>query len=138
MAVGTTTTRVLETVAARGWLDESPAFFIFRSAWRPTVEAFMDLQKNLRDNAEVQGADFFGVHCDFCHKVADVTLETSSGLPYPNTPGVLSMDIRRPFPEAYQQYPKVDHVHFYGAYIGNYPDLEPDRIRALCALLNQL
>jgi len=51
------------------------------------------------DPNAVSGADLFGVHCDFCHKVADVTLETSSGLPYPNTPGVLSMDIRRPFPE---------------------------------------
>ena len=46
--------------------------------------------------------------------------------------------LRRLFPDEYRNYPKVDHVHFYGAYIGNYPELEPDRIRALCALLNQL
>ena len=53
----------------------------------------------------VSGADTFGVHCDFCHKVADVLLNPSTGLPYPNMPGVLSMDIRRPFtddPERYQ------------------------------------
>jgi len=36
------------------------------------------------------------------------------------------------------QYPKVDHVHFYGYYIGNYPELERDKILALCALLNQI
>jgi CDP-6-deoxy-D-xylo-4-hexulose-3-dehydrase len=36
------------------------------------------------------------------------------------------------------RYPRVDHVHFYGFYIGNYPGLEPDRIDALCALLNSL
>ncbi len=41
----------------------------------------------------------FGVHCDFCHKVADVYLNPATGLPYPNAPGVISMDIRRPFPE---------------------------------------
>ena len=40
----------------------------------------------------------FGVHCDFCHKVADVYLNPATGLPYPNAPGVISMDIRRPFP----------------------------------------
>jgi len=39
---------------------------------------------------------------------------------------------------AYQQYPKVDHVHFYGFYIGNYPDLERAKILALCDLLNRL
>jgi CDP-6-deoxy-D-xylo-4-hexulose-3-dehydrase len=44
--------------------------------------------------------------------------------------------LRRLFPEEYKNYPKVDHVHFQGAYIGNYPDLETDRIQALCHLLN--
>jgi hypothetical protein len=42
----------------------------------------------------------FGVHCDFCHKVAGMYLNPATGLPYPNAPGVLSMDIRRPFPES--------------------------------------
>jgi len=37
-----------------------------------------------------------------------------------------------------KQYPKVDHVHFYGYYIGNYPELEQGKIMALCALLNQI
>jgi len=42
----------------------------------------------------------YGIHCDFCHKVADVYLNPATGLPYPNVPGVLSMDLRRPFPES--------------------------------------
>jgi len=53
----------------------------------------------------VRGADIFGVHCDFCHKVADVVLNPNNGLPFPNMPGVMSMDVRRPFtddPERYQ------------------------------------
>ena len=37
-----------------------------------------------------------------------------------------------------KQFPNVDHVHFYGYYIGNYPELERDRILALCSLLNQV
>jgi CDP-6-deoxy-D-xylo-4-hexulose-3-dehydrase len=36
------------------------------------------------------------------------------------------------------RYPRVDHVHFYGFYIGNYPGLELAKIDALCALLNSL
>lgn len=38
--------------------------------------------------------------------------------------------------DAWKKFPKVDHVHFYGMYIGNYPDLEHDRILELCKLLN--
>ena len=38
----------------------------------------------------------------------------------------------------YQKFPKVDHIHFYGFYIGNYPDLETEKILRLCELLNHL
>ncbi len=50
------------------------------------------------------GADAYGVHCDFCHKVADVSLDSGTGLPYANRPGVLSMDVRRPFPTDPERY----------------------------------
>ena len=36
------------------------------------------------------------------------------------------------------KYPRVDHVHFYGFYIGNYPGLRAQDIDALCRLLNAL
>jgi CDP-4-dehydro-6-deoxyglucose reductase, E1 len=36
----------------------------------------------------------------------------------------------------FEKYPNVDHVHFYGFYIGNYPDLEREKILQLCSLLN--
>lgn len=35
-------------------------------------------------------------------------------------------------------FPVVDHIHFFGFYIGNYPALDADRIRWLCGLLNSL
>jgi CDP-4-dehydro-6-deoxyglucose reductase, E1 len=38
----------------------------------------------------------------------------------------------------YAEYPEVDHVHFYGFYIGNYPDLEKEKILRLCSILNAL
>jgi CDP-6-deoxy-D-xylo-4-hexulose-3-dehydrase len=41
-------------------------------------------------------------------------------------------------PDEWQKYPRVDHVHFYGFYIGNYPTLERDKILRLCDLLNGL
>jgi CDP-6-deoxy-D-xylo-4-hexulose-3-dehydrase len=40
--------------------------------------------------------------------------------------------------EAHRGYPNVDHVHFYGFYLGNYPDLERSKIEELCAILNGL
>ena len=38
----------------------------------------------------------------------------------------------------YEKYPEIEHVHFYGYYIGNYPELEEDRILKLCELLNSV
>ena len=38
----------------------------------------------------------------------------------------------------WEKFPEVDHLHFYGLYIGNYPELEPAKILSLCSILNQL
>jgi CDP-6-deoxy-D-xylo-4-hexulose-3-dehydrase len=38
----------------------------------------------------------------------------------------------------WENYPEMEHVHFYGYYIGNYPDLEEDNILNLCNLLNKV
>ena len=35
-------------------------------------------------------------------------------------------------------FPVVDHVHFFGFYIGNYPTLDEARIRWLCGILNSV
>jgi CDP-4-dehydro-6-deoxyglucose reductase, E1 len=45
--------------------------------------------------------------------------------------------LRRLLPaDEYRKYPRVDHVHFYGCYIGNYPTLPQEKILRLCELLN--
>ena len=36
------------------------------------------------------------------------------------------------------RFPNVEHVHFYGFYIGNYPGLEQEKILTLCSLLNDV
>jgi len=52
--------------------------------------------------------------------------------------------IRQPYLRKYvsetfaEDFPEVDHVHFYGFYIGNYPDLEESKISILCDKLNSL
>jgi len=46
--------------------------------------------------------------------------------------------LRKIVGDEYRNYPRVDHIHFYGWYIGNYPGLEQDKILALCGLLNEL
>jgi CDP-6-deoxy-D-xylo-4-hexulose-3-dehydrase len=51
--------------------------------------------------------------------------------------------LRQPYIKNYlgeldlKDFPNVDHVHFYGFYIGNYPELEKDKILELCQLLNE-
>lgn len=38
----------------------------------------------------------------------------------------------------FEKYPEVEHIHFYGYYIGNYPALEKQKILDLCNLLNSI
>ncbi|MCL1829696.1 MAG: DegT/DnrJ/EryC1/StrS aminotransferase family protein [Oscillospiraceae bacterium] len=38
----------------------------------------------------------------------------------------------------YADYPQVEHVHFYGLYLGNYPSLSKDKITDVCGILNAL
>jgi CDP-6-deoxy-D-xylo-4-hexulose-3-dehydrase len=38
----------------------------------------------------------------------------------------------------FEKFPAVDHVHFHGYYLGNYPDLDSTKITTLCAMLNQV
>lgn len=46
--------------------------------------------------------------------------------------------LRKRFGDLFKQFPNVDHVHFYGWYVGNYPTLDRERILRLCELLNGL
>jgi len=48
------------------------------------------------DPRKLQGVEAEGLTCDFCHKVWAVRINPKTGTPYPNMPGVLSMEFRRP------------------------------------------
>lgn len=41
-------------------------------------------------------------------------------------------------PEYYKKFPKCEHVHFFGWYIGNYPELKEENILYLCNILNKI
>jgi CDP-4-dehydro-6-deoxyglucose reductase, E1 len=44
--------------------------------------------------------------------------------------------LRRLFGHEHKNYPNANHVHHFGWYIGNYPDLEKNKIAGLCEILN--
>jgi hypothetical protein len=48
------------------------------------------------DPVSVRGVGAEGITCDFCHKIWDVRLDPATGLPFPDSPGVLSYKFRRP------------------------------------------
>lgn len=38
--------------------------------------------------------------------------------------------------EHYKNFPETDHIHFYGFYIGNFPDLKLSEINEICEIIN--
>ena len=46
--------------------------------------------------------------------------------------------LRKLLGNAYQNYPEVDHIHFHGFYIGNFPSLEVEKLFKLCKILNSV
>ena len=50
--------------------------------------------------------------------------------------------IRQPYLKKYvkklnvKKFKEIEHIHFYGYYIGNYPTLTKNKIRKICKILN--
>ena len=38
----------------------------------------------------------------------------------------------------HREFPETEHIHFYGFYIGNYPDLQDEEVDELCVILNSV
>ncbi|MGD2252768.1 MAG: carboxypeptidase regulatory-like domain-containing protein [Anaerolineales bacterium] len=62
------------------------------------------------DPNKLSGIEVEGVFCEFCHKIGEVILDPATGLPYPNTPGVLSMRLYRPEEEQQLFFGNFDDV----------------------------
>ncbi|MGE3804180.1 MAG: DegT/DnrJ/EryC1/StrS family aminotransferase [Gemmataceae bacterium] len=77
-----------------------------------------------------------------CRRIADSLRQrgvefrrgTSGGGNQLRQPYVQRLDLNA----APQDFPRVEHVHFHGFYLGNYPTLAADKIVALCRHLNDL
>ena len=46
--------------------------------------------------------------------------------------------LRKLLKDSYQNYPEVDHIHFHGFYIGNFPLLKEEKILRLCEIINSV
>ncbi len=38
----------------------------------------------------------------------------------------------------FKNFKEVDHIHFFGYYIGNYPSLKKEKILKICKILNNI
>ena len=46
--------------------------------------------------------------------------------------------LRKLFGDIYENFPNVEHIHFHGFYIGNFPSLEQETVKELCNILNSV
>ena len=69
---------------------------------------------------------------------------TQSGIEYRRGSAGGGNQTRQPYikkilPEnSYLNYPETEHIHFFGFYIGNFPDLKDDEINNICDILNSV
>ena len=79
---------------------------------------------------------------EFCEKVMNALREAKVEFRRGSAGG--GNQLRQPYlkeivgSDEYKNYPEVDHIHFFGFYIGNYPDLPEEKILNLCNLLNDI
>lgn len=79
---------------------------------------------------------------DFCNKVMEALKEAKVEFRRGTSGG--GNQLRQPYlkdfveEREYEKYKEVEHVHFYGFYIGNYPDIEKEKVLELCKLLNNV
>jgi len=73
----------------------------------PGAAANQPFTTNMND---LTGVEAEGVFCDFCHKVAAAHLNPATGLPYPNSPGAVSMQLNRPPTDTHMFYGPFDDV----------------------------
>lgn len=79
---------------------------------------------------------------EFCAKV--MAALDCAGVEYRRGTSGGGNQLRQPYlkgivpDNAYKDFPNVEHLHFYGFYIGNYPELDQDKIVKLSKMLNDI
>ena len=62
------------------------------------------------DMNELTGVETEGVLCEYCHKIGAAYLDETTGLPYPNAPGVVSYELVRPPSDTHMFFGPFDDV----------------------------
>jgi len=76
----------------------------------------------------------------FCQRVIDLLQKNQ--IEYRRGSAGGGNQLRQPYlkhlvrEDEYTHYPEVEHIHFYGFYVGNYPNLLEEKILKLCNILN--
>ena len=83
------------------------------------------------DMNELEGVETQGVFCDFCHKVGYAYLDPTTGLPYPNVPGVMLTRLYRPPADTHMFFGPFDDVTRRVSY------LELEKKSQFCAICHQ-
>lgn len=79
---------------------------------------------------------------DFCNKVMDTLKDLNVEFRRGTSGG--GNQLRQPYLKKimgeteHEKYPNAEYIHFFGFYIGNFPELEKDKIYKLCKILNSL
>lgn len=79
---------------------------------------------------------------EFCKRIMKKLNE--NGIEYRRGSAGGGNQMRQPYMKDYvknedlKNYPNVEHIHFYGFYLGNYPDLSHEKVIELCKLLNEV
>jgi len=79
---------------------------------------------------------------EFCQRLMAKMRE--SGIEFRRGSAGGGNQVRQPYlkgvvPDGYHvNFPEVEHVHFFGFYIGNFPDLRDEEVDEICAILNQV
>lgn len=105
--------------------------------------------KKYRTDFEVQGSSNYAFNLilneaddDLVHRLMQRMRE--SGIEFRRGSAGGGNQLRQPYlkgvvpTDYHRQFPETEHVHFYGFYIGNFPDLKDDEIDSLCAILNSV
>ncbi len=106
-------------------------------------------RQNYRTDFKLEGSSNYAFNLILNHKDDDLMVRLmnklrDSGVEFRRGSAGGGNQLRQPYlskilPEGYhRQFPETEHVHFYGAYIGNFPDLKRDELNELCTIINSV
>jgi CDP-6-deoxy-D-xylo-4-hexulose-3-dehydrase len=105
--------------------------------------------KKYRTDFKVEGSSNYAFNLVLREPDDDLTMRLmdkmrSEGVEFRRGSAGGGNQLRQPYlkgliPEGYyKEFPETDHIHFYGFYIGNFPDLKESEIEDICRILNSV